>query len=203
MTRGVVYVAYGDKARHEVLQSAATLARSNPQLPAAVISDHPIRNLRHIHAPDPDDRGARSVKLAVDWLTPYQYTAYLDADTRIYLPLEQGFNILADGYDLVITPSNHQEENVFYHIHPTEGQATMRYLGYVPFQLQGGVMFFRKSSNVHRFFAVWREEWLRWGNQDQAALVRALHRQPLKVWLLGRPYNGGAVVAHLFGQAAR
>lgn len=200
--RGVLYVAYGQNARHEVLQSAASLRQSNPGLAAAVISDHPVRNLRHIHAPD-SDPGARSVKLRMDLLSPFEHTAYLDADTRVFQSLEAGFDMLADGWELVITPSRHQEDNVFYHIHPNEGQATIAHLGYVPLQLQGGVIFFRKTCAVHQFFEVWREEWARFQGQDQAALMRALHRVPVRVWILGRPFNGGAVVAHHFGQAAR
>jgi hypothetical protein len=72
-----------------------------------------------------------------------------------------------------------------------------------PLQLQGGVMFFRRSKAVERFFKAWREEWLVYEDQDQGALLRALARARLKVWLLGRPWNGGAVVGHLFGRAKR
>lgn len=202
MNRGALYVAYGQKARAEMLHSSCSLEQQHPGLPIAVISDHPVRNRRHIRYPDTDP-GARGVKLHMDVLSPWQETVYLDADTRVFQSLESGFALLRDGWEMVITPSMHQEERVFYHIHPAESRATIDYLGYIPCQLQGGVIFFRKTEAVHRFFAAWREEWKRYGHQDQAALVRALHREPIRLWLLGRPWNGGAIVQHRFGEAAR
>jgi len=69
--------------------------------------------------------------------------------------------------------------------------------------LQGGVFFFRKSPQAHAFFESWRQEWGRFGDQDQGAMLRAMALSPLRVWLLGRPWNGGAVIGHLFGRAAR
>jgi hypothetical protein len=66
-------------------------------------------------------------------------------------------------------------------------------------QWQCGVMFVRRNERTERFFKAWHREWGRYGGEDQAAFVRALHRVPLRVWVLGRPWNGGAVIQHRFG----
>lgn len=92
---------------------------------------------------------------------------------------------------------------MLWHVGAAEKDETLRSWPCAPLQLQGGVMFFRRSAAVERFFDRWREEWLKHGDQDQAALLRALTRTRLRIWLLGRPWNGGAVVGHLFGRAQR
>ncbi len=56
-------------------------------------------------------------------------------------------------------------------------------------QLNGGVMAFRRCSRVERFFQLWLEEWNRYGGRDQAALHRALWRQPLRTYVLGNEWN--------------
>ena len=68
-------------------------------------------------------------------------------------------------------------------------------------QLQGGMMFWRKNERTRAFFQAWREEWERWKGQDQAALLRALHRTPLKLWLLSNEWNGGSLIEHRYGAA--
>jgi len=48
-----------------------------------------------------------------------------------------------------------------------------------------------------------RAEWLRFRDQDQAALLRALAIAPVRAWLVGHPWNGGALVDHRFGACRR
>lgn len=64
-------------------------------------------------------------------------------------------------------------------------------------------MGFRKTPRVHRFFEVWREEWRRWGDQDQPALARAYRRCPVLMFPLGQDYNGGSLVGHYHSMARR
>jgi hypothetical protein len=76
-------------------------------------------------------------------------------------------------------------------------------MGGMCLQLGGGVFWFVKNERTARFFDLWREEWKRWQGQDQAALIRALQRAPLKVWCLSKMWNGGDVIAHRWGTARR
>lgn len=199
MTKGVVYVAYGAPAVEACRRSVVGL---QDQYDVAVISDSKTGIGQHVYAPDAD-QGARWAKLSIDGLSPFEYTAYLDADTIPLQSIETGFEILADGWDMVVTPSDRQGTRSMYHLIQEEREQTIAELGFESLQLQGGVMFFRKSDAIKSFFAAWRVEWQRWNDKDQGALLRAMQRVPLKIWLLGRPWNGGAVIEHHFGKAAR
>lgn len=202
---GILYVAYGKPARREALASIRTL-RKYSSLPVAVISDEPLSDTIHLYAPD-EDRGARWAKLNMDRLTPFEYTLYLDADTRIRSDVSAGFRILEDGWDLAITPSVNQIESGqwLWHCGAEESAEVVTAWGFFPLVLQGGVIYFAKNERTAAFFEQWRVEWRTYRDQDQGALLRALREVPIQIWLLGRPWNDreGAVVEHHFGAARR
>lgn len=183
---GVVYVAIGSQAQVEAEASIESLRRYN-DLPVTVIDNF-----------DSPGKGARWAKLNIDKLVDYDKVLYLDADTRIRGDITSGFRIL-DEWDLAIAPSRNQAGDIFRHIKAGEKLQTVRELGYIPLQLQAGVMFFDRHRCA-KLFSQWRKEWLRWKDQDQAALLRALGQCPVRVWLLGHDWNGGELVEHLFGR---
>lgn len=129
----------------------------------------------------------------------WQYCIYLDSDTRVLsTDILRIFDILQSGYDLVICPSQSQD---FWHIDEKERNETFDLLEYQPLQLQGGVFGFSVNGTMREFFLRWSNEYVLYSNQDQCALVRALHSCSVKYWLLGYPFNAsnGSVVKHLFG----
>ena len=199
--QGIVYIAYGEPARREAAKSIQTL-RERHVLDVTVISDVRLPGTRWVKAEDRDP-GARWVKVNLDLLTPYGRTLYLDADTRVYGKVNAGFDMLADGWEMVMTASGRQKEDFLWHLGAEDRDATMRMFGNWALQLQGGMIFFRKCDAIRRLFAAWRREWLRFRGQDQGALLRALHENPMRLWLLGRPWNGGAIITHNFGRAKR
>ena len=196
--RGIVYVAYGEKAHAEAKASIACL---HGGLPVAVVSDKLIAGVQSIEWATPG-YGARWAKLNIDKLSPWEDTLYLDADTRPKADVTVGFEILDDGWDLVVTPSGNQGENWLWHITDEERGVTEAEIGR-RLQLQMGVFWFRKSEAMEQLFECWRQEWTRWGGEDQGAFLRALARCPVKIWLFGRPWNGGGLIAHHFGQVRR
>lgn len=203
--RGVCLIAYGDKANQEAQQCVTTLKQFHTWR-YCIVSDS-IGHY-HISLAQPldysDIQRARWAKVMLDQWSPFEETLYLDVDTRIQGDLSAGFDMLDDGWDIVITPSAQQGNGNMWHISPDEREATFfTYQCGDVLQLQGGVFWFRKSPAVLRFFEAWRAAWLRWRSYDQAALLRALRVAPLKIHLLGRPFNGGAVVQHRHGQAVR
>lgn len=200
MERGIVYVAYGANARIQASMSMATLRRYTA-LPIACVSDNPLPAARHVYHPDADP-GGRLAKLSLDTLSPYEHTLYLDADTRVKGDIGIGFEVLADGWDVAIVPSTRQGGDVLGNC-TEEDRALTRETLDEPLGLQAGVMFFRKVPRVVALFAAWREEWARFRTMDQAALLRALWRVPVHIWLLGRAFNGGALLEHHFGRARR
>lgn len=200
---GAVYVAYGEKAQYEAEESIATLREHNPGLSISVVSDQQLSGVGHISFDKPGP-GARWAKLNLDLLSPYGCTLYIDADTRIHGSVVTGFDILADGWDLAIAPSHRQGKDCLGHLLPKEKQRTLEALDCEePLNLQAGVFFFRKSGAVHRFFEMWRTCWGRFEDQDQGALMRALAREPVRVWMLSNEWNGqrGGIVEHRFGAA--
>ena len=144
------------------------------------------------------------LKLNLDRLSPYDPTLYLDADTRVRGDIGAPFAALADGWDLAIAPSPRQHSDALGNCSEPDRQATWEECGCNwLLALQGGALWFCKSEPILRLFAAWREEWARYKSKDQAALLRALWRAPVRVWLLGGDYNGGQLVSHLYGRAAR
>ncbi len=199
-SKGVCYVAYGANAVRECGMSIRAL-RQWHDWPVTVIGEQVIDADQYIEFKQRDN-GGRWAKLNLDKLSPYEYTLYIDADTRPRGDLCKGLSSLRRGWDMAITTSEHQGGNDYmWHIDERERRLTMLELGYQPLQLQGGMMFFRKCDRIHALFAAWRNEWVRWRDKDQAALVRALARVPVRLWILGTAYNGGALVAHLHGKA--
>lgn len=188
-------MAYGERAIAEAGHSRASLARVHPELPVLVIGPETCPQR---------DAGGRWAKLNLDTLSPFEQTLYLDADTRVRGDLSAGFRILADGYDLALAFSMRQGSDVLGNCGLPDRSATFEELACRDLLgLQAGVMFFQKGEAVSRLFSTWCEEWGRFRAMDQAALLRALARVPVRVWLLGRAWNGGELIEHRFGAARR
>lgn len=197
MTQGICYVAYGENARSEAAMSLRALRTWQPVIPVSVISDTPLDAAKHIPFDDPRF-GARWAKLNLDTLSPYDQTLYLDADTRPRASLQALFAPLEAGFDLVLAPSTQQGDKALWHVEQIEREATFDAFGFTPVQLQAGVLAFRKSEAMTALFQAWREEWC--GGQDQAALLRALQRVPVSIWLISSTLSD-ILVSHLYGKA--
>ena len=190
MSSAIVWVVYGDKAQQAAKRSMESVSFWNA-LPQRAIAQ---------------DFGAVSNKIASRYAktTLLQQTKadsllYLDADTLVRQAIDVGFEMLADGWDIAMVPSQNQEQDIFWHIAEQERNETIQGMGYLPLQLQCGVMFIARNERTERFFDAWHDEWMRYCDEDQAAFLRALRRVPLKIWMLGYPWNGGAIIEHRFG----
>jgi lipopolysaccharide biosynthesis glycosyltransferase len=146
-------------------------------------------------------RPGRWAKVNLDKWSPFDQALYLDADTRIHGDLSAGFDALENGFDIAIVPSKWQGRPL-HHLMEDERAVTLAELGDSrPLMYNSGVIYWRRSERTARLFDVWAEEWRRWEQHDQGALMRALERSPVRVWVLGSAFNGGGVVEHLFGRA--
>ena len=98
-----------------------------------------------------------------------------------------------------MVPSKPQHDDMLRHLKKDERRRTIEELPLDPLQLNTGVMWFGPGSAP--LFELWREEWNRWKDKDQGALLRALYRHPVNVAVLGWPYNwmNGDIVEHRFG----
>ena len=196
VSQGIVYIAYGAKAMRE---AESAIQQGQHGYETFLIGHAAELKASQMLKPRTSAQTARYTKTSLDRLSPYDHTLYLDADTRVTGNLQPGFDLLVAGFDMVIVPSASQGNDLLWHISEEEREVTFDECGYHPLQLQAGVFWFAKNIRTKAFFHAWREEWLRWSGEDQGAFTRALRRSPLKLWLLGRPFNGGPVIQHHFG----
>jgi lipopolysaccharide biosynthesis glycosyltransferase len=191
-TKTAVYVAFGNRAKIEAKLSIETLKQHNKRL-NVIMLDREFEGDSVV--------GSRYLKthLLKQISKRFKQIVYIDADTRINGNIMSGFDMLNDGWDIVLRASDHQQNDVFWHIDKNERNYTFRSTGYIPTQFQAGVMFINRNDRTERFFDWWAGEWALFCGQDQAAFVRALHMSRLKIWLLGKPWNGGALINHRYG----
>ncbi|MFA5377694.1 MAG: hypothetical protein WC455_18230 [Dehalococcoidia bacterium] len=185
-------MVYGAKAELALNRATEALLHTNPDLTVCIQRDR-ADGLS-------DAQCSRRAKVTLlDW-SPFDHTAYLDADTTVYQDISAGFEMLADGFDLVLTASNNQGDELLWHVGKDDKATTLEAVrNCEPLQLQAGVLFVARNAHTEALWHAWRGEWERFGNQDQGALLRALARVPVRLWILGRAWNGGAIVGHHFG----
>lgn len=189
---GIATIAVGEKSFLENKKCIESIKKHLPDIETVTItknfSDTPMIT-------------SRTIKTDLINYIPlhWQYCIYLDSDTRVMSSdLLKIFDILQSGYDLCICPSTSQD---FWHIDEKERTETFNNLEYQPLQLQGGVFGFSVNDKIREFFKYFSNTFMLYSNQDQAALVRAIHHLPVKYWLMSNSFNGynGSVVKHLFG----
>lgn len=203
--RGVCYIVLGDKAVAAAKMSIKALRSQHPELPIWLINNHMSVDLmvsritvNPIMIQGSNAQTARYAKTIL-YNSPFDQTLYLDADTVPTGNIMAGFEALDAGFEFVIVPSKAQGSEWQWHVGEPERQYTADQLGYFGLELGGGVFYFRKTEAVKAFFEAWQREWLLFRGEDQCALLRALACNPMKLWLLGYPFNNGAVIQHRFG----
>lgn len=194
--RGVIYVAYGEPSRRCAQGAIASFKEHMPDVEVGLIGSEPLGSEDVFIHCDDVDIGGRHAKTLIYELAPqdWQYVMYLDADTEVCDDISFLFNVLMDGWDMVIA-----KNPVKYHIawqmkrsdNHDECDYTFDRLGTGELvQLNGGVFAFQRNERTAAFFHAWHAEWNRWGKRDQGALLRALFDNPLKLYVLENyPWN--------------
>lgn len=201
--RGTVYIAFGQNALREAAESARTFKEFNKRIPVKILK----KPLKGGPLGLTQDQEAHWAKVTVNNWSPFEPTLLLDADTRIKGDLSFGFKVMRNGWDLAIAPSippSNARNPALWSLKRVEMDQTFQELGtWQHAMFNTGVMFFRKTPRMARLFDEWRKEWLRFKDRDQGALLRALRRCPVSMWLLGRSFNSaaGEIVEHRFGAA--
>lgn len=198
MNQGVLYIAYGEQARAQASISIQTLRRHAPRLPVAVVSDTPLGDTQHIYHPEAD-KGARTQKTQMYRLSPFEETLFLDADTEVLATPAVGFKML-QYVDLVLAqdPKRIFADNNWLHLNQEEIAYTEQILGSRQYMyFNSGVIFFKRNERVEAMMDAWHEEWKRFGEHDQMALLRAIHLNPVRIAPMRAPWN-----THIRSQAA-
>ena len=129
------------------------------------------------------------IKQGLLWDSPYYGTLYLDSDTRIVNPIDDLFSLLGR-FDIAaaIDPARKVAETAsIYDEYKDIPEAFPEFAG--------GVILFRKSAAVERFFNIWDENYKRWCQlsgrvNDQPAFRVALWQcDNLRLYTLPPEYN--------------
>jgi len=193
--RGIYCVAFGDPARRCALRMMESAKTFMPDVPICLCAKRGI-GPEDVLIKHPDsDIGGRRAKLRAYELAPAEWQAvlYLDADTKVVAPIHQYFEWIESGWEFVICKDPHLMDTMHafrrrgnsIELRDTERQIrTLHTLQY-----NGGVWAFGRNKRVQAFFARWLAEWEQYAGRDQAALIRAMYAEPLKVLLLGNEWN--------------
>lgn len=189
--RGIYVVAYGENARACARVLIPSVKQHMAGVPLMLVADEPLDAGEDWWIKKGEaDAGARAHKLSVyetarpEWET----VLYLDADTKLTANVEQLFQWLDDGWEMVWTPDYKYEVREHMDWYAAPEQQVMKNF-YPLLQLNGGVFAFRRNERTQAFFKAWREEWERFKQRDQMALTRALRRSPIKIMMLGHEWN--------------
>ena len=199
---GVVYIAYGGNAQREALESIKSLRSVWPDPYVLAVGDEVAGATQQL-AYTATDAGGRDAKTRLWDISPFQQTLYLDADTRVREDPRIGFDILDDGWDMVIVPSKCHGKEWLWHVGAMERVATQEAHSGRMLTLGGGVIWWARNERTEALWHAWHDEWGRWGSQDQGALMRAYIANPCHIWLLSRAWNSGICIEHRFGAARR
>lgn len=194
--RGVIYVAYGEPSRRCALGAVASFKEHMADAEVGLIGSEPLGVEDVFIRCDDVDIGGRHAKTRIYDLAPrdWQYVMYLDADTEVCADISFLFNVLSDGWDMVIA-KNPAKYHIAWQMKRSDNHDECDYtfgqLGTGELvQLNGGVFAFQRNERTATFFRAWHEEWQRWGKRDQGALLRALFQHPLKLYVLENyPWN--------------
>jgi hypothetical protein len=177
------------------LGAIKSLKQHLPDVTVALASDRPL-GPEDVFIDMPDiDIGGRAAKIQIYEKAPkdWQYIAYLDADTEITASETFLWDLLTDGWDMVIckNPGKFATANAMRRSdNADECDETYRKIGSEEvLQLNGGVFAFQRNSRTKAFFRCWYKEWQRFGKRDQAALLRSLWMHPIKLYVLGNEWN--------------
>ncbi len=192
---GLYMVAFGPPARACAKKAIASFRR-HMDLPVCLVSNAPLDAGEDVFIEQPDsDIGGRGAKMLVESLAPeaWEYVLYLDADTEVVAPIGYLFDLLRDGWEFVICKNPGKYHSTHMMQRPDNGgecAETWKLMGGDEFiQYNGGVWAYRRTDAMRFVMRRWRSEWDRYGKRDQQALLRVLHAETPRIYVLGNDWN--------------
>jgi len=155
MKRGVLYIAFGDNFIKEMLLSAESVKKHNPNLPITVFTNSPVDS-------EFVDRSVlidvKHLRPKIDYIaaTPYDETLFLDTDTIINRDIEDMFELL-NNFDYAATHDLARKRKKY--------SATIPEYKNIPYsfsEVNTGVMVFKKNDAVMKLFKAWRENFYKY-----------------------------------------
>jgi hypothetical protein len=193
MNNGIVYIVFkkhkGVDHIKEVIQSARAVKNIHKKLNITLFTDSKninencFDNIKII----PINNTREKQNYLYD--SPYDYTLYLDSDTKVVNPIEDIFKIL-DRFDIAACFDHARKD-------PKKSKVWEDYAK-IPSsfsEFAGGVILFKKSPVVESFFKVWRVNYGLWKkasgklNDQPSFRVSLWQCSDLKVYTLPPEYN--------------
>ena len=150
MNKGVLYIAFGEHFVKEMLFSAESVKKHNPDLHVTAFID------RQIESEYVDE--VKIIKVAhlrpkIDYiaLTPYEQTLFLDTDTVIDRNIEDMFELL-DNVDFAGTHDLARKRKKYSNVMPE-----YKNIPYAFSEINTGVLVFKRNEKVLSLFKDWRE----------------------------------------------
>lgn len=154
MNKGIIYIVVGERRfLEECLFSVASLKNFCPDIGVTLFTDKmdvPSTYFDDIKLIDNDINPFKN-KVKYMYNSPYEYTLFLDSDTEIRQPIYELFELL-DEHDLALA----------YAVQLNRSRFPTRLISYAdpnPYnKYNTGVILYKKSDNLERFFAKWLDE---------------------------------------------
>ncbi len=165
MSKGVIYIVVG-KIRYlqECIFSASSLKKHCPDIPITLFTDKNDVKEKCFDEIKLIENDTNPMKNKVKYMyhSPYDYTLFLDSDTKVRQPIYEMFELLDENH-LAIAASPQYDRSTFpaklisyADTHPDNAYNT-------------GVLLYKKSDKVELFFTKWLEAVM----QEDSSLMRA------------------------------
>lgn len=180
--KGVLYVATGAGFTEMAIASAKSLKEHTSGIKVHLFTDQPNVQSKWIDSTGEIENS--HVRSKVDYIhqSPFQYTLFLDADTKIVADISELFQLL-DRFDMAIAHA--QQRNHF----PTL-QNWKTELPYAFPQMNSGVVLFRANELTKKLFEDWQEAYHNNGfHKDQVTLRELIWNSALRISILPPEYN--------------
>ena len=190
MSTGVIYIATGKKFIDEACNSAASLRRIMPDMPLTIFCDEQVEsahfeNVIRLNTP----RYSLIDKILNISFSPYNCTLFLDTDTYACEDLSDLFPLMEE-FDIAMA---HAPLRASYQVRGVPDSFP---------EFNTGVILFKKSPQIMRFFSEWLNLYerdlkteIQWllphpsGLNDQPTFREALYRSDLRIATLTSEYN--------------
>lgn len=182
ITKGVVYVVSGAGFTRAAIASAESVKKQSPKLKVHLFTDQTNIESPWINSVAPIENP--HVRSKVDYIhqSPYDYTLFLDADTRVVDDISSLFEVL-DRFDLAIAHAQHR--NHF----PTRQKWTTE-IPYAFPQMNSGVILFKRNKSTIQLLKDWQKAYHENGFwKDQVTLRELIWKSDLRIHILPPEFN--------------
>jgi lipopolysaccharide biosynthesis glycosyltransferase len=186
MSRGIIYIAFGERYVAEAIHSARSARRHSPLLPIVLFTD---RATQDVSFAEVRVVPMTHMRAKVDYLinTPFEQTLYLDSDTQVVQDLSDMFGLL-ERFDVAMAHDFSRRRKDFAQRIPAYGA-----IPYAFPEMNSGVILYNRSAATQRLLQRWQELFYLHKDitrgWDQGTLRIALWESEVRLHTLPVEYN--------------